>query len=465
MTAITAESRSAGTRKLPDAEHLVEMFFWLSSILIVIAVRTYSTGVSGETLVALAALGLAHSIRAFWNIGGNSITASGVYMIASGVFGYFPALYTHFGYDLYDVSNGFAILIVLSISQVLMHHLIWHPRHGQRKPVATEAPDYAATSFGFGSGAFLLVAGVVVGRVFELGSTSVAGAVAFTGVLLVAVSIAQAGRRPGPMQILVVIAAFALYVETMFSGGGRLVLGGLAIALALVFSQRAHTRLVKLGTLVALPLGLLALAANRSTLIANTRGTAETGLESVISPYARLGQLIEMAQNGDVPLAFGKTILATLLIFVPRSVWPDKPVGFGAELGDLFRPDLIGTGFSEAALFTGEWVFNLGVAGMVIMVPFTAWAIGWADQWQHRSQARQVRTRHDLFVRASTVLISAGVLDLFWGGTFLFAARGGQRLVILLVIYALFAWHSRLSEQRGMRGPQDTRRNFVSFRP
>jgi len=171
-----------------------------------------------------------------------------------------------------------------------------------------------------------------------------------------------------------------------------------------------------------------------------------------------------MAQEGTVPLAFGKTLLATLLIFVPRSVWPDKPVGFGAELGDFFRPDLIGTGFSEAALFTGEWVFNLGVAGIVIMVPFTAWAIGWADHWQHRSQARQVRTRHDLFVRASTVLISAGVLDLFWGGTFLFAARGGQRLVILLIIYAVFAWHSRLSREHGVDGPQARSRDFVSVR-
>lgn len=419
------------------------VIWWVSGVLVIFLARSSAPHLEDASFLALAALGLLHAAKAFWDSGRNTITSVGVYMLASAVFVYFPAFYTHFGFDLYDVSNGFAALSVASLSQIGMYAFAWQPHENARSWTPLAPQTHAVSSYGLVLGALLLAAGIVVGRIFELGSTSLAGAAAFTGVIFIAVSVLHSGRRPSFFRLILITAAFGVYVESMFSGGGRLVLGGLAIALAIAVSQRAHTRWVKMLSLLALPTGLIALAQNRSNLVASTRGAAETGLESVVSPFARFAQLIELAQNGDLPLAFGKTLAATAVIFIPRSIWPEKPVGFGAVLGDFFRPDLIGTGYSEAALFAGEWVFSIGLAGLLVMLPVTAWLISKAQGWQHASHSQSARTRHDLFARVATIIIAAGILDLFWGGTFLFAARGGQRLLILGIIYVLVAWHSR----------------------
>lgn len=415
-----------------------EGFWWVSAVLLLAALRVAVPGSDELTLVCLALLGSLHATRAFWQSGGATITPTGVYMIASTVFVYFPALYTTYVYKLYDVANGFSVLVIIALSQMIFYNAFWKRRNKNQEFERVKRLPLPIATFGFFLGLGLLIGGVSLGRLLELGSTSLVGAAAFTGVVVLSVSIFHAGERPGLLRSVVVAIAFGFYVQGMFTGGGRLVLGGLAVALAVVVSQTARSRWVKLATVLGLPLGLLVLALNRSQLVASTRGADETGLESVVSPFARMGQLLALAHDHELALSLGRTFLATAVIFVPRSFWPEKPVGLGAELGDLFRPDLIGTGYSEAALFAGEWVINFGLLGLLVMIPLTVLLVIRADSWQNWLQARNVSSKSSFVAVCACVIITAGILDLFWGGTFLFAARSGQRLLVLALVYFAF---------------------------
>lgn len=434
-----------------------EGFWWVSVVLLLAGLRIAVPGSDELTLVGLALLGSLHATRAFWQSGGATITPTGVYMIASTVFVYFPALYTTYVYKLYDVSNGFPVLVIIALSQVVFYNAFLKRRNESQDFERVRRLPLQIATFGFLLGLALLIGGVALGRLLELGSTSLVGAAAFTGVVVLSVSIFHAGERPGLLRSLIVVIAFGFYVQGMFTGGGRLVLGGLAVALAVVVSQTVRGRWVKLATVVGLPLGLLVLALNRSQLVASTRGADETGLESVVSPFARMGQLLALAHDHELALFLGRTFLATAVIFVPRFLWPDKPVGLGAELGDLFRPDLIGTGYSEAALFAGEWVINFGLLGLLVMMPVTVLLVIRADAWQNSLQARSVDSKSSFVAVCACVIVTAGILDLFWGGTFLFAARSGQRLLVLALVYFAFGLFLNRSGRSKPSGPSRCR--------
>jgi hypothetical protein len=245
------------------------------------------------------------------------------------------------------------------------------------------------------------------------------------------------------------LAAVGAYVFTMFDGGGRLVLGSLALAVILALNMARPRMWHKIATLVVLPIGLLLLASNRSQAVLTSRGGMETGLESVIWPFERFAQLLQYSIWDTLSWAWGDTLVAPLVLLVPRSIWPEKPIGFGAELAAIFRPELVGVGHSEAALIHGEAVFNFGILGLVLLIPILGFGIRWVDRLMLRSRDRDLIDRRSILFRTTMVLIASGILDLVWVGTFGVAARTGQRLVILLMVFIVFAL---MAGKKGKRG-------------
>ena len=70
-----------------------------------------------------------------------------------------------------------------------------------------------------------------------------------------------------------------------------------------------------------------------------------------------------------VPYARGRTLfLPTLVHFVPRLIWPDKPkMAFGREFGQLFR--VVGVRDTEtniASSVPGELYWNFDLPGIVL---------------------------------------------------------------------------------------------------
>lgn len=82
---------------------------------------------------------------------------------------------------------------------------------------------------------------------------------------------------------------------------------------------------------------------------------------------------------------FGIQLFGNLLFWIPRSFWPDKPIGSGSHLAESF-----GESFTNIACpLPCEGLVNFGIIG----VPLFAIAVGWisrrVDDWHNRSAGDQ----------------------------------------------------------------------------
>lgn len=89
--------------------------------------------------------------------------------------------------------------------------------------------------------------------------------------------------------------------------------------------------------------------------------------KSVAEPF-EVASLVVDIYPAQRPYEYGRTVLVTVFGFIPRSVWPEKPVGIGKTMtrytdGYLFQET---TGHSLAITLLGDFYANLGVVGVVV---------------------------------------------------------------------------------------------------
>lgn len=396
-----------------------------------------------DALSWLSALGLAHSALVFWEHGGSRVTAAGAFAVATGAFAYFPGLYLSFSPGRDDQPGRLlAAVCTVYFGQVITYYAAWARL---RAPVVspTQPGDPRVLRWTLWTGISMMAVGALGQQYLGMGSTTLAGAAAFTGANMAAFAVIQMGRRPALAALATIAATFGFYVAVMFTGGGRLVLGGLALALAMHLAARSRRRALKATALFALPAGIIYLAQVRAEMVAATRGASETGLESVLAPLRTFARLIMMADAGTLEMARGGTFFAALVVPVPRDLWAGKPPGLGVELAGVFRPELVRFGYSEAVLGHGEFFYNFGWPGVIVGIAVLAWFVAWLDRILARVHARPLATRRDALAQVAAVIAVAGLLDLVWTGTATYAGRAGQRLIVILLLLALFAWNPR----------------------
>lgn len=92
-------------------------------------------------------------------------------------------------------------------------------------------------------------------------------------------------------------------------------------------------------------------------------------------PYTSLCRTIEYVQAHG--LTYGYQLLGVLLFFIPRSLWPGKPIGSGALVYDA-----IGVGFRNiASPFAAEGYINFGIAGVLIFMALLAFIAARYDRF------------------------------------------------------------------------------------
>jgi len=89
--------------------------------------------------------------------------------------------------------------------------------------------------------------------------------------------------------------------------------------------------------------------------------------KSVSEPF-EVASLVVDVYPSQKPYAHGRTLLVTLLGFIPRSAWPEKPIGIGKELtrytdGVLFQR---ASGHSIAPTLVGDFYANFGAFGVIL---------------------------------------------------------------------------------------------------
>lgn len=128
----------------------------------------------------------------------------------------------------------------------------------------------------------------------------------------------------------------------------------------------------------------------------------------------------------------GRQLIGVSLFFVPRSVWPTKPIGSGA-----FLFNELGLGFNNVACtFLAEGFINFGFIGSIIFSAFLALIISRYDSWYWRRGGRIRFTLPRLFY---TVCI--GMLFFVLRGDLLSSFAYTMGFAAIFIFWqALFFW-------------------------
>lgn len=405
---------------------------WLCVLTVILLVDALFELASGPTAVTIALFGVVHAAIGFLRHGGTRVTAAGGFLFGMLLFGYFPTLYYAWvEQEFIPIPYEIRGLAALLSSQFILYSL-WSTT-GHRLPLIEHRPiPTSAWVPGVSLGAAALAVGVATAGLDVAALRPLAQPAGYAGVILIAVSLVQAGRRLNAFVLLVLGCLFTTFVTFLFTGGGRLVLGSLALALTMTVGLRWRPRFVKPVILGSLPPGLALLARIRADSVGlSLSGYHESGLESVVLPQRLFFRILGDMANGRLAIGNGETFWATAVVWVPRELWSTKPVGFGATLTELYKPELLSVGHSEAALVQGEFVYNFGVWGLLIAPIAIGIATYRLDIWLARLHVKPVLSTSTLITQAAGVVLTAGIVDLVWVGTFTYASRAGFTCVLL----------------------------------
>jgi len=445
-----AEARWRGRRALATAA--IAAAWYTLGILGLFLTTDLPLAEQSDAVFVLSGAALLFGVWVWWRHGGTAITAVGIYHFAFALFVGFAGLYL-----LFTGTADHSLVRALAwcyFGQVTTWLLFWagDPPPAPRAPQPVDAVLLRRiTWFGVAVAAVAAVASL-----YLLGTPRhFAQSAGFVGALLVALGLLGDERRHPLLGCAAAAAAFGASMATSNSYG-RLMLGSLGLALLVVVARRLRTRLVKAAVLACAAPILLVFAQMRKDAILDNRPNVTmngTGLESVASPLQTFALLLDYNDIGQFANAWGHTFLAAVTSLVPRALWPGKPQGFGADLVPIVNPELVNSGHSDAALLQGEWLYNFGVAGLLLMVPVMGLAIRAVDDLLARTAARPLVDRRALLGYGAAIIIAAGLPDLAWG-TFTFAARAGMRLIVLVGV--LFLLSDRRITWPGPRRPSAT---------
>ncbi|MEU2611990.1 hypothetical protein ABZ570_10455 [Micromonospora sp. NPDC007271] len=405
---------------------------------LVLAPGTDGTRDNRNWLLSLACLGF--GLYVFWSHGGPRITAVGIYSFAFALFVGFSAVYQLVLPDPTALDFLHPALVCAYFGQVTTWLLFWTTAPaGRDGPKRTPWGDrrILRTTTAIGTALTLIsLAKLAVEQPAQVEPDAsrisfILDAAGFCGALLLAVGLLDRERhRPRPLAYLTPLAAFGVQIA-LSTGMGRLSLGALGFALLVVMSRHARGRLLKLSVLLVSPAALWFLASMRRREADEVVSVSQNGLESVVSPLQGFATLLHMSQLSDIPLAWGRTFVAAVVGLVPRAVWPHKPDGFGSEVVTVLHPGLVGTGHSDAALFQGEWIYNFGTVGLLLMVPCAGLIVRGVDRLIVWMSERRIDGVRALAGYGLAIIVAVGMPDLMWVGTFTWVVRGGMRAIVL----------------------------------
>lgn len=399
--------------------------------------------------LALAVLATLFGLWVFWRDGGSRVTAVGAYNLAFAAFVGFAGIYQATKAPINE--PGVPLLTAIAICY-FVHVSTWlifwtrpvAPPHPRAVPHVNPTATWWATRWG----AMLLLLAVLlaltVGREFPL-----VDAAGFVGVTLMGIGLLQAHRSRRLLHGVLPAAGFVLYFTYLFTGFGRIVIVSLGLALFLILADGGRRRVAKSALLLAAAPVVIFLGQIRATRPGGSVANVDPdGLGSAVGPLRSFARLLSLNDLGLLPYDRGHTFLSAAVALVPRNIWPDKPVGFGAEIVPFLSPHLVGTGHSDATLFFGEWLFNFGQLGLLLMVPVTGLAVRGVDRLRARVASLPTTTPRVIVGYLAGVLAVVGMFDLAWVGTFTYMARTGSRLLVLAVLFVLVAWQRRPLEDR-----------------
>lgn len=408
---------------------------------------------------ALVVLSIGHvwqGVFAYAVHGGALITPTGLYFLSSALLVGVPGLYMVFAEpDLVVPAILTASALTLFANSLTLGGLyaftakrqtqMWRPRPYR--------PGSDSARFAWGFGFAFLVVGLVL-SVTSSGLATLPAALAYVGVSGLFLGVIAAGIRSSRvaryMSVMAVAAGFGAFLEFVFTGFGRIVVGGLLLS-GLVLANMVHPRSRhKAIVIMALVPGVLAagwigLSRSGKEVHSLWDTLSPDAVASAVIPLEVFGELIE--EDGEpnaFPRRYGMTYAEGLSQLVPREYWEGKPLGLPTQLTAHRTPERVEAGVTWAALSYGEWHINFGRIGFLLMPLVLAYLLYQADSWQRRLLADR-RDRRSLVVAfLAFASLAGGLIEFQWMGFSNFVSRSGLRLLLLVPVYYFFAHVERV---------------------
>lgn len=441
----------------------VEIAGWLAGAITILLIQSLASSISPGSVEALSLLPLAFGVSVFIRHGGGRITTLGLFNLSLALFiGYGGWVSATDPFS--PVSHGYLTLAIAGsfLAQLAITLLAWP---------AIDLPDHPAPTINDHDALWLSTIGAMTFLVclyvftWEEVTSGIAilfleGA-SFCAIVVFAMgAFYREGARLFSVSGVVVVGAFFVYVELIHGGGaGRLRLVALACTLALLVSARFPQRAYKWVIVAGTPLAIFWLAVQRLSqqeAIEAGGSAGRTGLESMTGNVVTFAQLLEKQAGGEAPLAWGLNFLSAPVLVIPQRLLPfEKPEALGYELVKLLDPEKYGTGYSLASTLFGEWVFNFGVWGLVLVVPVMAWVLAFVDRRFRRSVDGLADHENSFMPVLVWILVAGSIGDLTWQGLHTLTARTLSRLPLAIAV-------GLIVQRRGIRSPRRRRSKATS---
>jgi len=167
-----------------------------------------------------------------------------------------------------------------------------------------------------------------------------------------------------------------------------------------------------------------------------------SSVKSLNGAFGNHENILWLLEN-DYEKLWGQTYVAGFTNFVPRSVWPSKPLGAGPKLKNFIDPgSYVVGGKKNSSLTTGfftELQMNYGVLGMIFFPIAIAVVLGFILQKLNRSRY--------IIVRMASFFIAIMFSSLFYYAEFLgFFSRFIISLVPFFIIYFFISVRFKLKK-------------------
>ncbi len=429
---------------------LLRVTGWLLVYLVVFAASVAQTpSISAATSLGPSLVALLFSLWGFIVQGRSEINFSSAFSYAAALFLNFPAVYSALGLfpGSATITAG-SMLIMVTASIFLQAGIVLAsppmPR-AQLTVADSQLVGESADTLSFGKGVvwisvILMVLGCICVNINLIPFGIAAGSLA----IYLTAEYVFASRGPVRKIIgtLILVGFSIVFLEVLFSGFGRLLLGAIGCGVIVLACRRTRGGWLKCAMVVGTIPGLIYTSFSRIQYLDRIRDgsvSRDEGIGSVIIPFISTGKIWDQIIGGQLTPSGGGSFMVSFLTWIPRAVWPDKPVGFGLEIVPAVAPQLVGVvGYSDSATILGELLWGFGPLFSIIGVIGLVLLIRSADKWLALQRNSQVDNDVDrlLWNMVGIVLIT-GLLNLVWGGSYTFASRALPQLAIIAVLWVL----------------------------
>lgn len=276
----------------------------------------------------------------------------------------------------------------------------------------------------FSFGIFVIAVGLALGALVMM--------FLFPIFIFLMASCMRSGRKMHNIKVLsYFLIIFFIFVVGFWSGFGRLVVAGWILTALIYFCYYSGIKLNRYFAAIAIPFAV-PLLKSRDVFNLHFAGWKTALFDSAFQPYGFASQFIDKQNIWNLSMDLAglfDQILFTMFVYIPRSIWESKPVGFGFYFTIQHHDEsLVDRGHSVAATFIGEHLYFLGFWGVISAFLMTYIA------------AKILVAIYNIRYTAGLPLIiaSSNIFSLIWGGFASFSARFTISLLVLLVVIYVF---------------------------